>query len=207
MRGKRSIFLMLILFLILLMPGCKRYRVGDTYVWIDVPINNLVFPDPQPIQVEGHASAAEGLSKVEVYIDSDLFSTLSDLSVKGKLAYFQTTWTPTSPGEYTILAIAYDNSNQASEIDSVRIFFGVDPSDDMPVEALTTTSTITETDTTTALTLTSTLETPTININPSYTISNINFHTHARTPHIDPDNHANAARHHTTTCSITCCPG
>ena len=81
------------LFIILLFSGCKQYRVGDTYVWIDVPINNLVFPDLQPIQVEGHASSAEGLSKVEVYINTDLLASLSDLTVKGKLAYFQTTWT------------------------------------------------------------------------------------------------------------------
>jgi len=158
MRGKKSILLVLILLLILLLPACKRYRVGGTYVWIDVPINNLVFPDPQPIQIEGHASSAEGLSKVEVYINTDLLASLSDLPVKGKLAYFQTTWTPTSPGEYMIQAIAYDSSNQTSEIDSVRIFFGVGPS---PGEVLTSTPTITETVTSTILSLTSTLETHT----------------------------------------------
>ena len=111
------------LFIILLLSGCQRYRHGGTSVWIDVPINNLELSDLQPIQIEGHASSPEGISKIEIYIDTDLLATLDNPPLVGKLAPFQTTWMPTIPGEYTIQVVAFDNNDQASEIDSARIFF------------------------------------------------------------------------------------
>jgi len=161
MRDKKYAILVWTLFVTLLFSGCQRYHQGGTYVWIDVPINNMNLSDLQPIQIEGHASSPDGISKVEIYIDTDLFATIENPPLVGKLAPFQTTWIPAIPGEYTIQVVAYDNNDQASEIDSARIFFGVGPSNDVPEAAFTPTPTTTETITATTLTPTSTVDTPT----------------------------------------------
>lgn len=125
MKEKKFALLVFILFVTVLLSGCQRYRQSGTYVWIDAPINNLTFPNPMPIKIEGHASSPGGISKVEIYIDGELLSTLDDLTQSGKLSIFETVWSPTSSGEHTIMAVSYSTSDQTSEIDSVHIFFGV----------------------------------------------------------------------------------
>ncbi len=127
MKDKKYFIFLSILLITALLSGCQRYKQAGTYVWIDAPINNLSFPEPMPIKIEGHASSPGEISKVEIYIDGELLSTLNDLTQSGKLSIFETVWSPTTPGEHTIMAVSYSTSDQASEIDSVRIFFGESP--------------------------------------------------------------------------------
>ena len=117
-------FLLPIVLLTLLISSCDAAPSGGTYVWIDVPLDGLSFPDIQPVKIEGHATGAEGVSHVELYVDGDLWNTIEDPPSEGTLVSFQAEWTPLSAGRYTIHAIAYGNDGSSSQYDETRISFG-----------------------------------------------------------------------------------
>jgi len=97
---------------------------GSIRVWIDVPLDGLVFPEIQAIKIEGHATGPGGVARVEIWIDGALLTTITDPPVEGVLANFHTEWTPSAPGEYTIQAVAYSSDGSASQPDSARVTFG-----------------------------------------------------------------------------------
>ena len=117
-------FLFSIVLLTLLISSCDAAPSGGTYVWIDVPLDGLSFPDIHPVTIEGHATGPEGVSHVELYVDGDLWNTIEDPPAEGNLASFQAEWTPPSAGRYTIHAIAYGNDGTSSQYDETRISFG-----------------------------------------------------------------------------------
>lgn len=87
-------------------------------------MDGLAFPEVQAVNIEGHASGSDGVSHVELYINGDLWTTIEDPLTEGTLASFQTEWMPTSPGRYTIHAIAYGSDGTASQFDETEISFG-----------------------------------------------------------------------------------
>ncbi len=93
-------------------------------VWIDVPLDGLVFPSLQPIKIEGHTASPGEISRVEIWINGTLLTTINDPATEGDLATFHAEWTPTAPGEYTIQAVAYSADGAASRPDSARVTFG-----------------------------------------------------------------------------------
>ncbi len=93
-------------------------------VWIDVPLDGLAFPDVQAINIEGHAASPGGVSRVEVWINGALLTTVNDPPMEGDLAAFQAEWTPSAPGEYTIQAVAFGADGTSSQPDSARVTFG-----------------------------------------------------------------------------------
>jgi len=107
----------------LLIVGCSASSDG-IYVWIDVPLDGLSFPEVQAVNIEGHASGAGGVSQVELYVNGDLWTTIEDPPTEGTLASFQTEWTPPAPGRYTIHAVAYGPDGAASQFDETKISFG-----------------------------------------------------------------------------------
>jgi hypothetical protein len=108
----------------LLLGACGGSPGGGTFVWIDVPLDGLTFPDVQAIKIEGHATGSDGVARVEIWIDGALLTTITDPPIEGVLANFHTEWTPSAPGEYTIQAVAYGADGSASQPDSARVTFG-----------------------------------------------------------------------------------
>jgi hypothetical protein len=124
-RQNRKILLVLFVLLAILIAGCDQsVPSGGTMVWIDVPLDGLVFPEVQTIQIEGHAASPEGLERIEIWIDGDLLSQLDSPAMEGGLARFEVSWTPPGEGEYNIQAIAYSLEGVLSPTDSARVRFG-----------------------------------------------------------------------------------
>jgi len=111
--------------MLLLLASCTRGGAsGETYVWLDVPVDRSVLPDVQPVKIEGHASSPGGISRVEILVDGALFTTLDNPPAEGVLASFQTEWTAPEPGDYTLQAVAYGTNGLASQPDVTHIRFG-----------------------------------------------------------------------------------
>lgn len=115
----------LALFASIVLGACNMpaARTGSS-VWLDVPLDGLNFPAPQAINIEGHASAAGGISRIEVWVEGALVASINDPAVEGDLAAFQAAWTPTSEGTYTIQAVAYGRDGSTSAPDTARVTFG-----------------------------------------------------------------------------------
>jgi hypothetical protein len=107
-----------------LVAACGGARGGGTSVWIDVPLDGLTFPDVQAIKIEGHAASPGGVSRIEIWINGALLTTVNDPPKEGDLAAFHTEWTPPDVGEYTIQAVALDKGGASSSPDSARVVFG-----------------------------------------------------------------------------------
>lgn len=156
MRSKtKHLVLVLFLFLSLLMlvMGCDRpFSPGGTKVWIDVPVNGRTIPEGTEVEINGHASSPEGLSRVEIWINGTLEFTLTGFSSEEDLSRFTQTWTPPGPGEYTIQAIAVGIDGTLSEPGTTRIYVGSDSPTPVVTEVHTPThtpvSTLTPTPTT-----------------------------------------------------------
>lgn len=111
-----------------LLAGCNLPNsTGVISVWLDVPLDGLVFLELQTINIKGHAAAMGGVSRVEVWINGALLTTINNPPIQADLASFQTEWAPSDPGEYTIQAIAFSADGTASSPDSARIRFGTSP--------------------------------------------------------------------------------
>lgn len=149
MSPKKSLrFLLPIILLTLLVSSCGVGASG-TYVWIDVPVDGLSFPDVQPVNVEGHAAGWDGVARVELFVDGDLWTTIDDPSTNEELANFQAEWLPPGPGSYTIHAVAYGPDGAPSEYDETRITLGMETPTPVVevVEIIPITPTLTDTPT------------------------------------------------------------
>lgn len=111
------------LFALLLLDGCSRSSTG-TYVWIDVPVNDLRLIDPQPIKIEGHAASPEGVSRVEVWVNGNLVESISPATTGTTMTTFETTFTPTNPGEYVIQVVAFGSDDTISNPDLAIVQIG-----------------------------------------------------------------------------------
>ena len=116
--------LLCMLVMLSLLSACGSESSAGTSVWIDVPVNGLVFPSVQTIEIEGHAASSAGVSRVEIWINGALLTTINDPPMQGGLAAFHAEWTPSEPGEYTIQAVAFGADGTASPPDSARVTFG-----------------------------------------------------------------------------------
>ncbi len=118
-----------------LISSCGATPPSGTFVWIDVPLDGLSFPEVQMVNIEGHATGSEGVARVEVWINGDLWTTIENPPTAGTLASFQSEWVPSSPGDYTIHAVAFGEDGTESQFDEVNISFG----DETPAEVITVT--------------------------------------------------------------------
>ncbi len=126
MLSKKSLrFILPIILLTILISGCGASASG-TYVWIDVPIDGLSYPDVQLVKVEGHATGRAGIAKVELFVDGELWMTIDDPPADEDLASFQAEWLPPGPGSYTIHAVAYGPDGVPSQYDETHITLGMD---------------------------------------------------------------------------------
>lgn len=146
MKNLRLAFLFATLFL----AGCGRSSAG-TYVWIDVPVDNLRLTDPEPIKIEGHAASPEGVTRVEVWVNGDLVESISPVTSGTNLTAFETVFNPTGSGEYVIQVVAYGSDETISNPDLAVVQIGESvaaiPVEDEPSPTPTPTVTSTPTPT------------------------------------------------------------
>lgn len=123
--GRRALPLFPLLVIFSLLAGCTLpASLGGVSVWIDVPLDGLTFPDVQAIKIEGHAASPGSVSRVEIWVNGALLTTIDDPPTEGGLTAFHIEWTPPARGEYTIQAVAFGADGSASAPDSARITFG-----------------------------------------------------------------------------------
>jgi hypothetical protein len=121
----RKYSLLTLLILVSLLASCNLpASTGGVSVWLDVPLDGLAFDAPQPIKIEGHASSANGISRIEIWINGALLTTINNPPMQGNLTTFNLEWTPPAEGEYTIQALAFSADGTASLPDSARVTFG-----------------------------------------------------------------------------------
>ena len=106
-----------------LFSACGGVPGGGTLVWIDVPLDGLFASGIQTINIDGHATSPGGISRVELWANGALLTTIESPPADGDLASFHYEWTPPDYGDYTIQAIAFGAGGTASEPDSARVFF------------------------------------------------------------------------------------
>jgi hypothetical protein len=124
---KKSLrFLSLILFITLLITSCGGATPSGTYVWIDVPMDGLSFPEVQPITIEGHATGDSGVSRIELFVDGEPWIAIEDPLVENNLARFEAEWLPPGTGTYSIHVVAYGSDDAVSAPDEIVISFGVE---------------------------------------------------------------------------------
>ncbi|MBU2609566.1 MAG: hypothetical protein KJ606_01270 [Chloroflexi bacterium] len=141
--GQPALHLFTLLVILSLLAGCNLpASAGGVSVWIDVPLDGLAFPSVQGIKISGHAASPGGVSRVEIWINSALLTTINDPITEGELARFYTEWTPTAPGEYVIQALAFGADGTASQPDSARVTFG-----DVAAPVISVTPVVTDTPT------------------------------------------------------------
>lgn len=99
-----SVFTLIILFGLL--AGCSP-RTAGVSVWIDVPLDGLILPGVQAINIDGHAASPGGISRIEIWIDGALLANIESPPIDDGLATFHLNWTPASIGDYTIQAVAF----------------------------------------------------------------------------------------------------
>lgn len=105
--------------------GCApAAETMGTYAWIDVPVHDLTLPLGETVNIEGHATDPEGVSRVEIWLNGGLTWTIDELAPSGDLVRFQQSWTPEESGEYVILAVAFGPDDRSSSPDSVIIHVG-----------------------------------------------------------------------------------
>lgn len=131
---KIRVFYIFILLMAVILSACSRIPQDETAVWIDVPVDRLTFDELQAIKIKGHATAPESVERVDIYINDTLLTTISDLEQTGRLASYQTTWTPADYGIYMIMAFAFGSDGSSSEPDLALVTF----SKDVVVELSTT---------------------------------------------------------------------
>lgn len=96
-------------------------QVEGTYVWIDAPIHDLTLPLGEIITIDGHASSAKGISRVQIWIDDEALQDLEDFSSSGNLIHFEHLWKPLEAGDYEIIVVAYSDEDSPSDPDTVTI--------------------------------------------------------------------------------------
>jgi hypothetical protein len=144
----------LIVFSLILAACSGGVPPGGVSAWIDVPLDGLTLPLDQAVNIEGHADAPSGVSRVEIWVNGELAARIDSPQAAGNLARFQTDWMPPGAGEYRIQAVAVARDGGTSQPFLRRIFISGSlpaespsptPVEETPTVTGTTTSTVTPT--------------------------------------------------------------
>ncbi|MBC8506593.1 MAG: Ig-like domain-containing protein [Chloroflexi bacterium] len=111
--------------LVVVLAGCEMPSgYGGTNAWIDVPVDGITVPEGKIINIEGHTSSREGTTKIEIWINGELYFEIGDPPTEGKLSRFSQEWLPPGPGEYTIQVLAISGDGSSSDPDNARVQVG-----------------------------------------------------------------------------------
>ncbi len=128
MLSRKSLYILFgIVLITLIISGCGAVTPGGLYVWIDVPQDGVSFAELQPVIVKGHATGRGEISRIELYVEGELWRAVDDPEMVDDLARFEFEWLPPELGAYTLEAIAYNREDNASQRDETTIFFGLTP--------------------------------------------------------------------------------
>jgi hypothetical protein len=116
---KPGVRLVSILLFTLLPTACGRPTsvgvVAPPSVSISAPANGQQVQEGQQVEILFTASDAQGVVRVEVGVDSVLLGTATNPSPTANLSFSaQQTWTPSTAGSHTLMAIAYNVAGVAS---------------------------------------------------------------------------------------------
>jgi hypothetical protein len=106
---RRSLYLFLAS--ALLLGACAGGGAGGTAVdigvWLDQPVSGTILP-PGVFVLKAHArhAAGRGITRIEFLVNGLLIGAIATDSA-APLAYGETNWNATIPGEYTVVARAY----------------------------------------------------------------------------------------------------
>ena len=91
-------------------------------ITITAPTSDTQFEEGEDVNILSSATDAKGVTRVELYVDSELYRTDSSPSADGEksLAMVQT-WTAADPGMHTLSVIAYNVDGAASDPWAVTI--------------------------------------------------------------------------------------
>lgn len=131
----------ILLFLLILIAGCRGPDPSGSYVWIDAPVDGLFLPDLVPVEVQGHATSSTGVERVELFVNGELWATVANPPTENNLSSFTIEWLPPGYGEYLIQAFAYNTEGDPSPVDQIRLYIGLDT----PTPVVTVTPVITVT--------------------------------------------------------------
>jgi hypothetical protein len=116
----------LVLVALLLVSGMLACDIGGgaakPTIAITAPTSDAQFEEGEEVNVLSSANDAKGVTRVELYVDGDLYRTDSAPSAEGEtsLAMIQT-WVAADPGMHTLSVIAYNVDGAASEPWAVTI--------------------------------------------------------------------------------------
>ncbi len=116
----------LVLVVLLLVSGMVACDIGGgaskPTITITAPTSDAQFEEGEEVNVLSSANDAKGVTRVELYVDGDLYRTDSAPSADGEtsLAVIQT-WVATDPGMHTLSVVAYNVDGAESEPWAVTI--------------------------------------------------------------------------------------
>lgn len=121
----KKAFLFLFLFLFgLILCGCDSVQLPSSgaqlQAWIDAPLNESTLP-LAPYEIVAHASDPTEISTLELSIEGEIINTLSNTNPNHLLMTFRQSWTPPSPGDYTIQVRAKNSSGEWSDFARVNV--------------------------------------------------------------------------------------
>jgi len=99
----------------------SRREAGPS-VAIDSPSSGTTVQVGQEVTIQSTSTDARGVTKVELWVDEALVHTDSSPVARGQTPFsVLQSWTPLSPGEYTIVVKAYNAAGQVGESEAVTL--------------------------------------------------------------------------------------
>lgn len=114
-----------VVFLIVAALACTlpwpRREAGPS-VAIDSPPSGTTVQVGQEVTIQSTSTDARGVTKVELWVDEALIHTDSSPVARGQTPFsVLQSWTPLSPGEYTIVVKAYNAADQVGESEAITL--------------------------------------------------------------------------------------
>ncbi len=98
-----------------------RREAGPSVV-IDSPASGSTVQVGQEVTIQSTSTDARGVTKVELWVDEALVHTDSSPVDRGQTPFsVLQSWTPLSPGEYTIVVKAYNAAGQVGESEAITL--------------------------------------------------------------------------------------
>jgi len=129
---KRTLFFLSFLLILSLLAGCDSgitidlgsqpstsssssttNSAGPVTAFIDSPANNSSF-GMQPVEVNYHATAANGIATLELSLDGTVLTTTASPDLAQQYVAVKYTWTPATPGSHVLRVRAQDSKGEWS---------------------------------------------------------------------------------------------
>ncbi|HXF68653.1 MAG TPA: Ig-like domain-containing protein [Thermoflexus sp.] len=101
-------------------PGAS-FSASGVQAWLDQPVNGSILP-PGPFLLKAHARHVEGsgITRIEFLVNGVSVGTVST-DPAAPLVYAETSWNASTPGEYNLMARAYDQNGGFADSAPARV--------------------------------------------------------------------------------------